>query len=420
MVETLDALTLVMAGGNGSRLDPLTKNRTKPDMSVWENKYIDFVIGNLWLSGTNAGIKQEIIVLTQGPLSPSLDAYVDHVWASMNNTNNSVRIVKPQNGTKWNGTIECVAHNLEYIKATKPKIVRIFAADHAYVLDVLQMDKEHHESGADFTICSIPVTCPEGLGTFSIDKKEWITGFEEKSQNPKEIPDMPGRYLASMGNYAVKPEVLQAVLADYAAKGITDIGKHLISYLLQNHYRVKSYDFNKNSVPGATPGYWKDAGTRRELHKVSMDIADGVIILGNPQWQFPTNGVGYADSTCEIALPSHVKIPRRGCIIGNASLDHVVLSHGTTIQNGAVLNRVAGQGDNYIGSGAVVVDAILEQGAIVPDNVRIGPNEQPLPGVVVLDGLAIVTRDAFSNYRINSLDNKMLQGGLLARQPVTA
>ena len=287
-------LAMVLAGGRGERLSPLTLTRAKPAV-MFGGRYriIDFVLNNL----INSGIFK-IKVLTQfkanslinhlndgWPLSRNLGQFVDPVPAQM------------QTGDKWyQGTADAIYQNLGIIQYEDPDLVLVFGGDHVYKMDIMQMVNEHIENGADMTVSavSIPRQDATSLGVIQVDADQWVIGFEEKPENPKPMPDNPDMALASMGNYIFNRDVLEEILLEDAKdpQSSHDFGKDIIPKII-NKYRVFCYDFRNNEHPGMQPqekGYWRDVGTIDSFYEANMDLrsVSPVFNLYNTEWPIRT------------------------------------------------------------------------------------------------------------------------------------
>src|SRR5688572_20272581 len=244
-------LGVVLAGGRGERLFPLTQDRAKPAVP-FGGKYriIDFVLSNF----VNSGILS-IYVLTQFR-AQSLLEHIDRGWR----TNDFLgdRFVTPvpaqmRSGTEWyQGTADSVYQNFNILNRHNPELVAVFGADHIYRMNVRQMIDEHQKKSADVTVAALPVKIEEAsqFGVISVDHDWRIVGFEEKPKHPKAIPGEPNHALVSMGNYLFSIELLlECLAADATDDGSNhDFGRDILPALVAGH-RVYAYDFRKNRVP---------------------------------------------------------------------------------------------------------------------------------------------------------------------------
>ncbi|MFA6622847.1 MAG: glucose-1-phosphate adenylyltransferase [Fibrobacteraceae bacterium] len=377
-----NTLYMIMAGGQGSRLQPLTRDRAKPAVHFGGTyRIIDFVLNNF----INSGIFK-IKVLTQFKsdslnkhisaawnLNPSLDQYVDLVPAQM------------RTGGDWyKGTADAIFQNINLITDEKPDLVAIFGGDHIYKMDVNQMINFHLSRAALLTIAAIPVSVEEAseFGIIEVDSDNRMIGFQEKPKEPKQMPGRPGWCLASMGNYLFTSKFLVRELLNTSKNGATDFGKHVIPALYPE-YPVYVYDFNTNIVRGEqakTKGYWRDVGTLDAFFEANMDLCaeNPLFDLYNDYWpirtynwnQPPAKFFGGGDGmTPGAAIDSVVSA---GCIIGGGTVVKSVLSPGVSIQKDARVEESILFPDVTIGPGAKVRRAIIEKGLHIPAGFEIG------------------------------------------------
>ncbi|MCX5783425.1 MAG: sugar phosphate nucleotidyltransferase, partial [Elusimicrobia bacterium] len=286
------ALGIVMAGGKGERLYPLTKERSKPAVP-FGGKYriVDFVMSNF----INSGIFS-IYVLVQY-LSQSLIEYLRLSWRVTGITRDHfITVVPPQMrlGEMWyRGTADAVRQNLNIISDLSPDVVAVFGADHIYRMDISQMIKQHQVNNADVTIAALPIPIKqaERYGVISVDAKNRVTGFEEKSKNPKSIPSNPGHCYASMGNYIFSYDALFKIFHEEVADAPgLDFGKTILPAIYKK-YRVFAYDFPSQKLPGIRAyeeqDYWRDVGTMEAYWQSNMDLlgARPKLELNNKDWQ---------------------------------------------------------------------------------------------------------------------------------------
>jgi len=287
-------LALVMAGGKGTRLYPLTARHAKPALHFAQGyRIVDFVLSNL----VNSGI-YDIYVLTQ--YKPrSLLEYLDHAWVSNFGGNDyCVTTLMPGDGGIFSGTADAVYQNLHLIERHQPDLVAVFAADHIYRMDVRQMVSSHLERNADVSVAAVPVpiTQASSYGVMVTDSDGLIREFQEKPLQPAAIPGDPSRAFASMGNYLFNPDVLAMLLEEASRNGGSDFGRHIMPSL-PGRFPVFAYDFSGNQVPGTAPheerGYWRDVGTVEALIAARKDILGSRprFNLNNHEW--PLLGRGY-------------------------------------------------------------------------------------------------------------------------------
>jgi len=375
-------LCMIMAGGQGSRLQPLTRDRAKPAVHFGGTyRIIDFVLNNF----INSGIFK-IKVLTQFK-SDSLNKHISAAWNLNASLDQYVDLVPAQmrTGDDWyKGTADAIFQNINLITDERPDLVAIFGGDHIYKMDINQMIDFHLSRAALLTIAAIPVPVSEAreFGIIEVDADNRMIGFEEKPKEPKEMPGHPGWCLASMGNYLFTSKFLVRELLKGANSGATDFGKHIIPRLYKE-YPVYVYDFNTNIVRGeqaSTKGYWRDVGTLDAFFEANMDLCseNPPFDLYNNYWPIRTFNwnqpparffAGDNNAHQGAAVDSIVSA---GCIIGGGTVVKSILSPGVTIQKDALVEESILFPNVTIGPGAKVRRAIVEKGLHIPAGFQIG------------------------------------------------
>ena len=375
-------LCMIMAGGQGSRLQPLTRDRAKPAVHFGGTyRIIDFVLNNF----INSGIFK-IKVLTQFK-SDSLNKHISAAWNLNASLDQYVDLVPAQmrTGDEWyRGTADAIFQNINLITDERPDLVAIFGGDHIYKMDINQMIDFHLSRAALLTIAAIPVPVEEAreFGIIEVDADNRMVGFEEKPKEPKQMPGRPGWCLASMGNYLFTSKFLVRELLKGASSGATDFGKHIIPRLYKE-YPVYVYDFNTNIVRGeqaSTKGYWRDVGTLDAFFEANMDLCseNPPFDLYNNYWPIRTFNwnqpparffAGDNESHQGAAVDSIVSA---GCIIGGGTVVKSILSPGVTIQKDALVEESILFPNVTIGPGAKVRRAIVEKGLHIPAGFQIG------------------------------------------------
>lgn len=275
-MKTPKILAVVMAGGEGKRLYPLTSERSKPSVPFGGRyRIVDFVLSNLINSRINA-----IYMLVQYK-SQSLIEHVRRAWSVPSTLPGQfITVVPPQMraGSDWfQGTADAVYQNLNLIYQHRPDIVAVFGADHIYRMDVQQMVRFHLESEADVTVAALPVPRKEGssFGIIAAEGDGRIREFLEKPKAPPPMPNDPNRSFASMGNYLFNCDTLISSLEAAHDRGENDFGHHILPRLLQSH-RVFAYDFSTNVIPGTRDyeeqAYWRDVGTIEAYFDAHKDV----------------------------------------------------------------------------------------------------------------------------------------------------
>ncbi len=376
---------MIMAGGQGSRLQPLTRDRAKPAVHFGGTyRIIDFVLNNF----INSGIFK-IKVLTQFK-SDSLNKHISTAWSLNSSLEQYVDLVPAQmrTGEDWyRGTSDAIFQNINLITDERPDLVAIFGGDHIYKMDINQMVDFHLSRAALLTIAAIPVPISEAseFGIIEVDSDSRMIGFQEKPKEPKEIPGKPGWCLASMGNYLFTSKFLVRELLSKSKKGATDFGKHIIPGLYKDH-PVFVYDFNTNIVRGeqsATKGYWRDVGTIDAFFEANMDLCAETPLfdlynhywpIRTVNWNQPPARFVAGESTISYQGTAIDSIVSAGCIIGGGTAAKSVLSPGVSIQKDALVAESILFPNVTIGPGAKVKRAIIEKGLHIPAGFEIGYN----------------------------------------------
>ncbi|HAH31173.1 MAG TPA: glucose-1-phosphate adenylyltransferase [Elusimicrobia bacterium] len=333
----MKTIGMIMAGGKGERLYPLTKERSKPAVP-FGGKYriIDFVLSNF----INSGIFSNYVLVQY--LSQSLIEYLRSSWSSGGITKDHfVTVVPPQMrlGEMWyRGTADAVKQNLNLIHDYAPDLVAVFGADHIYRMDISQMIAFHLENKADVTVSalSVPLRQASRFGTVLVDAKGRVNGFEEKPKNPKPIPGNPNSAFASMGNYIFSYEALVKILHEESGETVAlDFGKTILPSL-HKRYRVFAYNFDSQKLAGMKPyeekSYWRDVGTLDSFWQAHMDLLGPKpkLDLHNKHW--PIHSSQYNSAPAKV-LESHLQdcMISDGCIINQSSLKRCILSNEVVV-----------------------------------------------------------------------------------------
>jgi len=374
-----DCLGIVLAGGEGKRLMPLTADRAKPAVPFGGNyRLVDFVLSNL----VNGGFLK-LAVLTQYK-SHSLDLHITTTWRMSTLLGNYVTPVPAQQrlGPRWfTGSADAIYQSLNLIHDAAPEYVLVFGADHVYRMDPSQMVNQHIESGAGVTVAGIRVPKSESKGFGVIATAENgrdIADFLEKPADPPGIPDSPDQVFASMGNYVFRTDALiDALRADAGNEDSEhDMGGDIIP-LMTEQGSAQVYDFADNDVPGSTDrdhGYWRDVGTLDSYYDAHMDLVSvhPIFNLYNRQWPIFTSLPQLPGAKFVQGGSAQSSIVSAGTIISGGQVRGSVLSSGVQVQEGAVVEDSVLMPGTVVRAGATVRHAILDKNVIVPPGARIG------------------------------------------------
>ncbi|MCH8538606.1 MAG: glucose-1-phosphate adenylyltransferase [Alkalimonas sp.] len=377
-------LTMILAGGEGTRLAPLTGIRAKPAVPFGGNyRIIDFVLNNF----VNSDFLQ-IFVITQFK-SHSLMKHLGRAWRVSGLTN---RFIDPipaqmQTGKHWYlGTADAIYQNLHLIHGLDPEHVCIFGGDHIYKMDVRQMLDFHRQHEASMTVAAIPVPVEDAhhFGVIEVDENGKMIGFEEKpTSNPKTIPGRPDQVLASMGNYIFESKCLVSELEADASDDSSshDFGKNIIPKLYPEG-KVYVYDFSTNVIRGEqdiSRGYWRDVGTIDSYYEANMDLISVIppFDIYNRYWPLrsytppmpPAKFVHDETNRTGQAISSMVA---SGCIISGSIVYHSILGYNVHVHSHAYIEKCVLMGNNDIGRGCRIRRAIIDKDVQIAPNTVIG------------------------------------------------
>ncbi|MEN8263368.1 MAG: glucose-1-phosphate adenylyltransferase [Nitrospirota bacterium] len=371
-------LAMIMAGGKGERLFPLTFERSKPSVPFGGRyRIVDFVLSNL----INSQIFS-IYLLVQYK-SQSLIEYVRENWGlSALMKDHFVTVVPPQMryGKDWfQGTANAVFQNMNLIRQHKPDLVLVFGADHVYRMDISQMIKFHIESNADCTVASMPVPI-EKAGAFGIIDTEddgRIKAFLEKPKKPPHMPGDPKRAYCSMGNYIFKTETLIKGLIQAERNKEYDFGKHVIPNLLKKGASLFAYDFAKNTIPGVKPyeeeGYWRDVGTIKAFWDAHQDMLgdEPSFDVNNNEWpirasrnDLPAMKIMGGEITNSIIA--------EGTVISRAKIENSIIRRGVVIEEGVEIKDSIIMDHVVLKKGCRLNKAIVDSYNIIEEKIAIG------------------------------------------------
>jgi len=379
-MSRLRILGMIMAGGKGDRLLPLTKARSKPAVPfAGKHRIIDFVLSNFINSGIYA-VYLLVQYKSQSLIEHSRATWRWRIGGGLKDT--FITAVPPQmrRGETWyQGTADAVYQNINVIRDFHPDLLAVFGADHIYRMDLEQMVKFHRENRAHVTIASLPVPleAASGFGIIEVDRTHRIVGFEEKPKNPKPMPTDTSRAYASMGNYLFETELLIDVLQEDAQRDTAhDFGRTIIPQLFTKR-RVFAYDFLSNDVPGIKPyeerGYWRDVGTLPAYWQAHLDLlgATPAFDLHNTQW--PIFGSVYDGSPARfVSGEIDDSLIGEGCYIDGGSIKRSVLGRGVRVGKGAEIQESIVMDYAEIAPGVKLKGVIVDRFNRLPEGFEIG------------------------------------------------
>ncbi|MFC2171519.1 glucose-1-phosphate adenylyltransferase [Acidobacteriota bacterium] len=382
-------LAMILAGGEGRRIYPLTMHRAKPAVPFGGRyRTIDFVLNNF----VNSGFFK-IKILTQFK-SDSLNKHLSNVWHMSRQIGHFVDAVPAQMrvGSQWyKGTADAVYQNLYIIENERPDVVAIFGADHIYKMDINQMLMSHLERDAEVTVAGIPVPIEQSkeYGVIEYDHDWQMIGFQEKPVIPCPMPDQPDQVMASMGNYLFNTDVLVEELERDAERDDSehDFGKNILTSIFKKH-RTFVYNFNENYVPGEeskTRGYWRDIGTIDAYWQANMDLVSvsPVFNLYNEQWPLRAENLNqpaakfvFADRDSKRIGIATDSLVSEGCIISGGHINQSILFPKVKINSYSYVHRSILMHDVDVGRYAQIRNTIIDKNVRIPNEIRIGYDEE--------------------------------------------
>ena len=400
-------LAIVLAGGEGKRLLPLTADRAKPAVPIGGRyRLIDFVLSNF----VNSGLLK-IKVLTQYK-SDSLNTHIARAWRLPAMLDFYVEAVPAQQrrGPEWfKGSADAIFQSLNIITDEEPDHVAIFGGDHLYKMDVRQMLDFHVEREALLTVAAIPVPveAASAFGVIAVDESWRMVGFDEKPEHPREIPGRPGWALASMGNYLFETTALVDELRRDADEGTAhDFGRNILPAMLQrSNGRVFVYDFSQNVVPGMQErerGYWRDVGTIDAYYQANMDLiaVAPIFDLYNPRWPVLTMNKPMPPAKFVFADVEHARVGvatyslvSEGCIVSGGAVDHSVLGPGVRVNSYSHVEASILMEGVDVGRHCRIRRAIIDKEVHVPPGVEIGYDDAADKArFTVVEGITVVPK----------------------------
>ena len=372
-------LGIVLAGGEGKRLMPLTADRAKPAVPFGGSyRLIDFVLSNL----VNADLRR-IAVLTQYK-SHSLDRHITTTWRMSTLLGNYITPVPAQQrlGPRWyTGSADAILQNFNLIHDENPRDVLVFGADHVYRMDPMQMVEQHRETNAGITIAAIRVPRSEASEFGCIELASdgiTIKAFHEKPANPPAMPGHPDLTLVSMGNYIFRRDVMEEalILDSENLESRHDIGGNIIP-MLTAQGQAKVYDFANNVVPGETSrdkGYWRDVGSIDayfDAHMVLVSIHP-IFNLYNREWPLLTNPPSLPPAKFSEGGIAQDSIVAAGSIIAGGHLGHTVTGYDVVVGSGSYVDHAVLMPNVRVGDRAVIRRAIIDKSVVIENGAQIG------------------------------------------------
>ena len=395
---------VILAGGKGQRLEPLTRDRAKPAVPFGGiYRIIDFALSNC----VNAGLKK-ISVLVQYR-SRSLNRHIRDGWQIMFNpaVGEYLETLPPQYhaGDSYLGTADAVYQNLFAVKEDEPEAILILAGDHIYKMDYRHLLKWHLEKGADATVAAVEVRRSEAAGQFGVlqvDEQSRIIGFEEKPKDPKPLPSNPELCLGSMGIYVFKPSVLYKLLEDDARdpKSSHDFGKNIIPKMVGSHpiFAFSFIDENKKEAK-----YWRDVGTIEAYYAANLDLVQVTpeLNLYDQDWQIRTMPITapppkFVFAQAEpgrvgVALDSMVS---PGCIVSGGRVERSILSPFCRINSYSLVTDSILFENVSVGRHSKLHRTIVDKDVVIPEGMQIGyfPEEDKKRFTVTESGIVVISK----------------------------
>ena len=381
----LKVLGIVLAGGKGTRLYPLTRERAKPAVP-FGGKYriIDFVLSNF----VNSGI-HSIYVLTQF-LSQSLLQHLSEGWqvGGLLKSHFIINVpaqMRSENESWYRGTADAIYQNMNLIEQSDPHLVAIFGADHIYRMNVAAMIDFHRAKRADVTVAAIPVARSHAheFGVIEVNEEGRIVAFHEKNPNAPTMPGDPHRVYASMGNYIFStPTLLELLTADAKTPGSHhDFGKDILPRLA-GKAPMYAYNFESNRIPGEVEDsvpYWRDVGTIEAYYEANMDLNNVKPDLNLYNREWPVRSTSYPDPPAKFVFEEEGRrgealesIVSGGCILSGGLVRKSILGRGVRVHAGAEAEGCVITDDCDIGRRAKLRRAILDKNIGIPEDTTIG------------------------------------------------
>ena len=378
-----NTIAMVLAGGKGERLSPLTIRRAKPSVAFGgKYKIIDFVLSNLF----NSGIKK-VYILTQYR-AYSLNKHIRDSWGRWTGLGEFFVAISPETSSEseewFRGTADAILQYLRFVESSDADYVAIFGGDHIYKMDISQMIGYHRMNRADITIAALEVPKDEAsrFGVFSVDDDCRVTDFSEKPAVPETIPGRETCFV-SMGNYIFSTKkLIEVLLEGKKSHADLDFGKHVIPMMLAASDRVFAYNFNDNVIPGMKAeerGYWKDVGTIDSYYETNMDLINvsPQLNLYNYKWPILTNQGNLPPAKTVLDeddrrgqnIDSYVCA---GCITSGSTVRRSILGPRCKINSYSLVEDSILFENVTVGRNVKIKKAIIDKNVVVRDNSIIG------------------------------------------------
>jgi len=401
-----NTIAMVLAGGRGEQLWPLTMRRAQPSVTFGgKYKLIDFVLSNLF----NSGIKK-VYILTQYRAF-SLNKHIRESWGKWTGLGEFFVAISPETnseGEQWfKGTADAILQYLRFVESSNADYVAVFGADHIYRMDVSQVINQHRANRADLTIAAIEVSAEEArrFGVLSVDDDSRVRTFEEKPERPQRISGRESCF-ASMGNYIFSTKKLIEVLGEAKKRHENlDFGRHVIPMMLERGDRVFGYDFKNNVIPGFKSeerGYWEDVGTLDAYYRTNMDLIRPTpqLDLYNYKWPILTNQgnlppaktVSDGEEHPGQNIDSYVC---GGCVTSGATVRRSIIGPLCRVKSQSLVEDSILFENVNVGRQVKIRKAIIDRGVVIPDKTVIGyDREEDLArGYTVTEsGIVVVPR----------------------------
>jgi glucose-1-phosphate adenylyltransferase len=401
-----NTITMVLAGGKGERLNPITIGRSKSAVTfAGKYKIIDFVLSNMF----NSGIKK-VYILTQYQ-AYSLNKHIKESWGKWTGLGEFYDTISPETSSmseQWfKGTADAIFQTLRLIESSGADYVIIFGGDHVYKMDISQMIEYHYMNKADITIAALEVSTEEAkrFGVLCVDENLQVTSFIEKPQSPAKIPERDTCF-ASMGNYIFSARKLIEVLKE-AKKNHDDLdfGKHIIPMMLERSDKVFAYSFFDNYIPGMEPnerGYWRDIGAVDSYYEANMDLIKVIpqLNLYNYQWPILTNQGNLPPAKTVFDDEGRRgqnldSLVCGGCITSGGTVKRSIIGPCGRVSSYALVEDSILFENVQVGRHAKIRKAIIEENIVIPEGMEIGYDheEDRLRGCFVTEsGIVVVMK----------------------------